>query len=115
MEKIYWTEAVNTACYLQNILPTKAIDKTPYEIWNKRMANVEHLHIFGCKIYVHIPKKKRRKLDEKAILLTFVGYLTESKAYRMLDTKTNKITISRDVRFIECDLNITREGNNFFG
>lgn len=24
----------------------------------------------------------------------------------MLDTDTNKITISRDVRFIECDLNI---------
>lgn len=30
-----------------------------------------------------------------------MGYSTESKAYRMLDTKTNQITISRDVKFDE--------------
>lgn len=27
MEKKYWAEAVNTACYLQNILPSKAVTK----------------------------------------------------------------------------------------
>jgi hypothetical protein len=109
MEKKYWAEAVNTACYLQNILPSKAVTKTPFELWNNRKANVEHLHIFGCKAYTHIPKEKRRKLDNKAILFTFVGYSAESKAYRMLDKVTNKITISRDVRFIEHEL---KKGEN---
>lgn len=105
MEKKYWAEAVDTACYLQNMLPSKAVGRTPFELWSGRKANVEHLHIFGCKGYAHIPKEKRRKLDDKAKPLTFVGYSTESKAYRMLDRTTNSITISRDVRFIEYDLN----------
>jgi transposase InsO family protein len=104
MKKKYWAEAVNTACYLQNILPSKAVDKTPFELWNRRKPDVKHLHIFGCKGYAHLPKEKRRKLDEKAISLTFVGYSAESKAYRMLDTATDKITISRDVKIIERDL-----------
>jgi hypothetical protein len=103
-EKKYWAEAVNTACYLQNILPSKAVDKTPFELWNRRKPDVKHLHIFGCKGYAHLPNEKRRKLDEKAISLTFVGYSAESKAYRMLDTATDKITISRDVKIIERDL-----------
>jgi transposase InsO family protein len=104
MKKKYWAEAVNTACYLQNILPSKAIDKTPFELWNRRKPDVKHLHIFGCKGYAHLPKEKRRKLDQKAISLTFVGYSAESKAYRMLDTATDKITISREVKIIERDL-----------
>jgi hypothetical protein len=104
MKKKYWAEAVNTACYLQNILPSKAVYKTPFELWNRRKPDVKHLHIFGCKGYAHLPKEKRRKLDEKAISLTFVGYSAESKAYRMLDTATDKITISRDVKIIERDL-----------
>lgn len=33
-------------------------------------------------------------------LLTFVSYFTELKAYRLLDSSTNKITISRDVKFV---------------
>lgn len=65
--------------------------------------------MFGCKGYVHIPKEKRRKLDEKAVLLIFVGYSAETKAYRMLDTKINKITISRDVRFIKHELNCKKQ------
>jgi hypothetical protein len=38
-------------------------------------------------------------LNVKAEQLIFVGYSEESKAYRLLNTKTNNITISRDVVF----------------
>lgn len=33
LEKKYWAEAVYTANYLQNILPTKPANKTPYQLW----------------------------------------------------------------------------------
>ncbi|XP_055522616.1 uncharacterized protein LOC129716805 [Wyeomyia smithii] len=33
--------------------------------------------------------------------MTFVGYSSESKAYRCLDIKTGQIVISRDVKFLE--------------
>lgn len=45
---------------------------------------------------MHIPTEERRKLDIKARELTFVGYAEGSKAYRLLDTNTNRIYISRD-------------------
>ena len=101
MDKKYWAEAINTANYLQNRLPTKAVEKTPYELCYSRKPDVKNLHIFGSKAYIHIHKEQRRKLDDKAEKLTFVGYCEESKAYRFLDKETSRIKISRDVVFIE--------------
>ena len=57
------------------------------------------MHIFGSKVLAHIPKEKSSKLDEKEKELTFVGYSETSKGLRSLDTKTNKITISRNFVF----------------
>ena len=45
----------------------------------------------------------RKKLDKKAVKLRFVGYSIQSKAYRLLDEKTSKIYIRRDVIFNEKD------------
>ena len=60
---------------------------------------MKHLYIFGCAAYRHIDDQQRKKLDDKAEKLIFVGYSEESKAYRLLDSKTNAIKISRDVHF----------------
>lgn len=101
LEKRYWGEAVHTANYLQNRLPTKATGRTPYELWYSKRPHVGNLHIFGCAAYVHIHKEQRRKLDDKADKFIFVGYSEESKGYRFLDKKTNRIKISRDAVFLE--------------
>lgn len=58
------------------------------------------MHTFGCE-YVKILDELRRKLDSKARKLYFVGYNEQSKAFRLLDKKTNKIIISRDVIFLD--------------
>lgn len=100
MEKKYWGEAVYTANHIQNILPTKSTNRTPYELWYDRKPDMKNLQIFGTKGYVHIPKEKRKKLDDKAVPMIFVGYSEKSKGYRMLDMSNNKITLSRDVIFI---------------
>ncbi|CAH9114024.1 unnamed protein product [Cuscuta europaea] len=55
----------------------------------------------GCIDYSHITSQLREKFDEKGENLIFVGYSDESKGYRLLDPKTNKLTISRDVTFDE--------------
>ena len=101
MEQRYWAEALSTAVHLQNILPTKPLDATPYELWTGVKPKVDHLRIFGCSAWVHIPKVKRKKLDATAQKLTFVGYSPEHKAYRFLDRATRKVYVSRDARFIE--------------
>ena len=46
------------------------------------------------------PSQKRQKLDEKAEKLIFVGYDEKAKGYRLANIETNKIKISRDVKFL---------------
>lgn len=49
LPKKFWTEAANTAVYLQNCLPTKALeDKTPYEAWYSYKPSLSFLKVFGC-------------------------------------------------------------------
>ncbi|GJY08276.1 retrovirus-related pol polyprotein from transposon TNT 1-94 [Tanacetum coccineum] len=65
--KQYWTEAVATACYTQNRSTiVKRHLKTPYEIFRKRIPNINFLHVFGCPVYIHNHKDHLGKFDEKA-------------------------------------------------
>uniref|UniRef100_A0A1X7U0V5 Integrase catalytic domain-containing protein n=1 Tax=Amphimedon queenslandica TaxID=400682 RepID=A0A1X7U0V5_AMPQE len=53
----YWAEAVSTAAYLKNKVPTRSVaeKKTPYEKWYGRKPNVSHLRVFSCMAYAYIP------------------------------------------------------------
>jgi hypothetical protein len=79
-----WEEACSIAVYLQNKSPHRALGrKTPEEAFTGSRLDVEHLHIFGCLTFSHVPSEKRTKLDlitEKGIL---VGYSEVSKAYQI--------------------------------
>ncbi|GLT43009.1 hypothetical protein SLA2020_169860 [Shorea laevis] len=48
-----------------------------------------------------VPSAKRSKLDERSKVGIFMGYSSQSKGYRVLNLKTQKIEISRDVKFDE--------------
>ena len=41
------------------------VDKTTHEVWNGKKSSVKHLKVFVCDAYVHVPKEKRSKLDNK--------------------------------------------------
>lgn len=96
-----WAEAVYTSAYLQNRLPSKAIedDVTPMEKWCGHKPNVSHLRIFGSICYVHIPDQKRRKLDAKAKCGILIGYSNQTKGYRVFLLEDEKVEVSRDVVF----------------
>ncbi|KMQ81757.1 copia protein, partial [Lasius niger] len=96
----FWAEAVNTANYLQNRLPTKANEVTPYELWTGRKPDLSNIKTFGAKAYAYIHKSKRGKLDPKAIEGILIGYDHRSKGYRIYVSDRNVI-ISRTVKFIE--------------
>lgn len=101
LPKKYWGEAITTATYLQNRLPSRTVERTPYELWTGQKPNYEGLRVFRCEAYVHLTDAKRSKLEAKARKLLFVSYSNEHKGYRFLDRVTDKITISRDARFIK--------------
>ena len=62
---------------------------------------MSHIKIFGCLIYVHIPKEKRTKLDPFGKKGLFVGYCEVSKSIRIYISGFYHIDISRDVTFYE--------------
>lgn len=96
--------------------------KTPYEEWYKKKPNYEHLRIFGCLAYSHIPKERRTKLEDKAERCMMIGYDSNAKAYRLVNLRTLKVVVSRDVIFDEttfpfkeesCDRNMEEEDDMF--
>ena len=102
MPNIFWAEAVNTAVYLLNRLPTNAVKgKTPFEAWFGQKPTMSHLRVFGCLCYVLVPAEKRTKLEKRSMPGVFVGYSSVKKGYRIFDPLTKKIIVSRDVKFNE--------------
>ncbi|KAG8499382.1 hypothetical protein CXB51_005988 [Gossypium anomalum] len=102
LPKTMWAEAVNTAVYIQNRLPTKALaHKTPFEAWFGFKPSLAHMKVFGCLCYSQVPAVKRDKLSKRAVPGILTGYSMVKKGYRILDPLTNKIQVSRDVVFDE--------------
>ena len=40
-----WGEALKTAIYILNRVPSKAVNKTPYELWTRKIPSIKHFHI----------------------------------------------------------------------
>ena len=86
LSKAYWAEAVATATYLHNRMVSSAIKSgiTPYQLWYGKKPNLKHLLVFGCTVYSLIPDGERKKLDEKAQKLRFIGYTETAGNYKVL-------------------------------
>ena len=48
----FWGHALETAMFTLNRVPSKAVEKTPYEIWNGKKPIMSYLKVWGCEVYV---------------------------------------------------------------
>ena len=111
----FWDEAVRHAIYILNRTPTKSLeDITPYEALKGKKPNLNHLRIFGCIAYAKVPSQHLTKLDDRSILMVYLGTEPGSKAYRLFDPTTKKICVSRDVKFKEDEIWNWKEYTNDF-
>ena len=91
-----------TACYLINRSPSAPLGfDVPEKVWTCKEISYNHLKVFGCKAFIHVPKEQRSKLDDKALPCIFIGYGNEEFGYKVWDPKTRKVIRSRDVVFHE--------------
>jgi transposase InsO family protein len=104
MPNEFWGEAIVTANYIQNRLPTRSSSITPYEAFFGKKPELSHVRVFGQSAYAMVPKQQRRKLDEKSKKYRLVGYDVNSKAYRLADVGTKKVVVTRDVKFLDSEL-----------
>ena len=94
--------ALKTAAYLLNRVPSKAVSKTPYELWTGRKSSLRHLHVWGCLAEVRIYNPHEKKLDARTVSGFFIGYPEKSKGYRFYcPNHSTRIVESGNARFIE--------------
>ena len=103
-----WAEAYNTVVYILNYTgPTPVEGKTSSELWTGSYATLGHLFVFGTECYVHIPKQKGHKWDQKSKLGLSVRYIGEKGGFRIWLPNKWKILFSHDVLFkpkVVCNL-----------
>jgi hypothetical protein len=94
----FWAESMNTACYIHNrVTLRKGTSSTLYELWKERKPTIKHFHVFGSKCYILSDREPRRKMDPKSEEGIFLGYSTNSRAYRVYNPKTKVVTESINV------------------
>jgi hypothetical protein len=76
-------------------------DNTLEEVFSGIKPEVGHLRLFGCSLYIHVPKEKRKKMELSGKKGVFVGYSENSKAYMIYVLVQRQIEVSRDVTFHE--------------
>ena len=102
LPKSFWGEAVNSTVYLINKSPSFPLDFDILQIvWIGKYVPYSHLKVFGCKAFMHVPKEKRSKHDDKATLCIFIRYGDKEFDNRLWDSEKQKIVRSRDVMFHE--------------
>ena len=103
--KSCWGEAMRTSIDLINLSPSAPLKGDVLErVCTGKDVSYDHLRVFGCREFVHIPKDEKLKLDVKVKPCIFLGYGHEEFGYRLWDPMSRKIVRSKDVVFLEDQL-----------
>ena len=98
----YWEKSVNTTFYLVNRSSmSNLVNKTPYEAWVGKRPSIAHLRVSRRAKFMHIPKEKRKKLDNKSKKCCLIGYKDGIKGYKLWNQVTRIVVYNRDVMFRE--------------
>nr|GEZ28634.1 retrovirus-related Pol polyprotein from transposon TNT 1-94 [Tanacetum cinerariifolium] len=101
-EYVAFGEAVSTACYVQNkVLVTKSHNKTLYELLHGRTPALSFMRPFGCPVTILNTIDHLGKFDGKADEGFFIGYLLNSKAFRVFNGRTRIVEETLHIRFSE--------------
>ncbi|KAI5419503.1 hypothetical protein KIW84_043608 [Lathyrus oleraceus] len=97
----FWGHALLTTAYTLNRVPSKKVDKTPYEIWSRKKPHMSYMKIWGCKVYVK--RQISTKLEHKSDNFLFVGYPKETRGYYFYNPSEGKVFVARTRVFLEKD------------
>ncbi|GJT21720.1 retrotransposon protein, putative, ty1-copia subclass [Tanacetum coccineum] len=105
LPKSFWDYALETAARILNMVPSKKVDKTPYEIWHGQAPKLSYLRVWGCEAFVkHDTLTKPDKLDPRSFKCIFIGYPKETMGYSFYSPSENKVFVARNAEFFESKL-----------
>ncbi|GJT47451.1 retrotransposon protein, putative, ty1-copia subclass [Tanacetum coccineum] len=102
----FWDYALESATRILNMVPTKKVDKTPYELWYGKVPNLSYLKVWGCEALEK--RDTSDKLEQRYVKCIFIGYPKETMGYYFYFPPENKIVVARYAEFFEKNL-ITQE------
>ena len=76
-------DALLTAAYTLNHVPSKSATATSYELWHDKKPSFDNLRPWSSAGYVHNPTHKHGKLGPRATKMVFIRYPVHSKGYVM--------------------------------
>ncbi|RDX73793.1 hypothetical protein CR513_46544, partial [Mucuna pruriens] len=95
-------ETLYIAIHVINLSPIVALNiEVPNKIWFGKDVKYDHLRVFNCKTFVHVPKDERSKLYINTRHCIFIGYGQDKYGYRLYDPVEKKLVKSRNVQFME--------------
>jgi hypothetical protein len=103
----FWGEAVNTECHIINrVYLRPETNKTPYVIWRGKKPTVKYFKTFGSKCYILPDRENLGKFDSKSDEGIFLGYSTNSRAYRVFNKRTE--TVMESINVVNDDEEVER-------
>nr|GEY53713.1 hypothetical protein [Tanacetum cinerariifolium] len=102
----FWDYALESATRILNMVPTKKVNKTPYELWHRKVLNLSYLKVWGCEVLVK--RDMPDKLHQRSVKCIFIGYPKETMGYYFYFPPKNKNFVARYAEFFEKSL-ITQE------
>ena len=80
-------------------MPSKSVDKTPYEIWTGKTPSLSFLKIWDCEAF--LKRLQSDKLAPKSDKCIFVGYPKETLGYYFYNQSEGKVFVARNGVFLE--------------
>jgi hypothetical protein len=81
-------------------LSSSTFEKTPYELLVGRKLNISYFRIFGCMCFIY-KKKRLGKFKSRCDEGFFLGYASNSKAYRVFNKTSKQVEETCDTEFDE--------------
>nr|GEX55085.1 Gag/Pol protein [Tanacetum cinerariifolium] len=107
----FWDYALESVTRILNMVPTKKVEKKPYEVWYGQAIKQSYLKVWGCEALVmQDTLTKPDKLGPRSIKYIFVGYLKETMGYSFYYPPENKVFVAQNAKFFENSL-ITQEAS----
>jgi hypothetical protein len=104
----YWAKAAAYSIATQSIvLSCRHPGKIPLEALTRKRQSISHLWVFGAKCWAKIPTVNGAlvtggsKLDPRSMECHLLGYMGSHGNYRVQDTTSRRVFVSRDVVFEE--------------
>ncbi|GKB15982.1 retrotransposon protein, putative, ty1-copia subclass [Tanacetum coccineum] len=104
--------ALETTAHILNLVPTKKVSKTPFEMWKGKCPSLWHIKIWGCEVFFR--REAHDKLEARFEKCLFVSYPEESFGYLFYKPKDIVVFVARKGVFLKREM-ISKEDSGTSG